>query len=239
MHPVLQQTAFGVVELRQYAMVPGARDTLIDLFEREFVEAQEARGMVPVGHYRDLDDPNSFVWFRGFAGMETRRDALDAFYTSPTWLAHRNEANATLIDSDNVLLLRPARPGSGFDVRGMTRPGGAQRENAAGSFVAVSVLMLDAPASSELIGAFEDAVLPALQAERIAYFVTEERPNDFPRLPVREGEHAFAVTGICPTRRDLDAWVRLVETRLPDAAGDSAKKLETLRLEPASRSLFR
>ncbi|WP_406513549.1 hypothetical protein [Streptomyces sp. NBC_00161] len=34
-----------IVELRQYTLHPGARDTLIALFEREFVAGQEAAGM--------------------------------------------------------------------------------------------------------------------------------------------------------------------------------------------------
>src|SRR5260370_36686938 len=113
---------FGVVELRRYALHPGGRDVLIPLFEREFIERQESCGMVPIGHYRDLDDPNSFVWFRGFADMETRRGALEAFYTSPAWMDHRDAANATMIDSDNVLLLRCARPATGFDPQSLTRP---------------------------------------------------------------------------------------------------------------------
>ena len=33
-----------IVELRQYTLHPGQRDTLIDLFDREFVESQEAPG---------------------------------------------------------------------------------------------------------------------------------------------------------------------------------------------------
>ena len=34
-----------IVELRQYRLWPGRRDVLIDLFDREFVESQEADGM--------------------------------------------------------------------------------------------------------------------------------------------------------------------------------------------------
>ncbi len=121
----------SVVELRRYALHPGGRDVLIPLFEREFIESQERCGMVPIGHYRDLDDPNSFVWFRGFADMETRRRALEAFYTSPSWMDHRDAANATMIDSDNVLLLRPARPESGFETDGLFRRAGGGREGIA------------------------------------------------------------------------------------------------------------
>jgi hypothetical protein len=36
---------YPVVELRQYTLRPGQRDVLIALFDREFVESQEAEGM--------------------------------------------------------------------------------------------------------------------------------------------------------------------------------------------------
>src|SRR5919197_645995 len=97
----------GVVELRRYALRPGARETLIELFDREFVETQEAVGMRILGQFRDLDDPDSFVWMRGFADMETRRPALESFYGGPVWRQHARAANATMLDSNNVVLLRP------------------------------------------------------------------------------------------------------------------------------------
>ena len=99
-----------VLELRQYTLRPGQRDVLVELFEREFVESQEALGMTLVGQFRDLDDPDRFVWLRGFADMTTRAQALHDFYGGAVWQAHREAANETMIDSDDVLLLRPARP---------------------------------------------------------------------------------------------------------------------------------
>ena len=88
-----------VFELRRYTLHPGTRDTLIELFDREFVETQEVLGMRVLGTFRDLDDPDQFVWLRGFASMATRAPALEAFYTGPVWHAHRAAANATMIDS--------------------------------------------------------------------------------------------------------------------------------------------
>jgi len=69
-----------------------------------------------IGQFRDLDNPDRFVWLRGFPDMATRGRALQAFYGGPVWKAHRDVANATMIDSDNVLLLRPARTISGFQL---------------------------------------------------------------------------------------------------------------------------
>ncbi|MCK9368342.1 MAG: NIPSNAP family protein [Metallibacterium scheffleri] len=71
--------AAGVLELRQYTLHPGRRETLIELFEREFVHTQEALGIALPGLFRDLDDDDRFVWLRGFPDMSTRAKALAAF----------------------------------------------------------------------------------------------------------------------------------------------------------------
>jgi len=233
-------SAYDLVELRRYAMRPGCRDTLIALFERAFIETQEAAGMVPVGHYRDLDDPDSYVWFRGFPQRAGRHDALEAFYTSPTWLEHRNDANATLLDSDNVLLLRAARAGSGFDLEGLVRP--AVTESAAESFVVVFLFMLDGPPGEGFVSAFEHDVVSVVRdhARRVAAFVTDEYANDYPRLPVREGEWAAVVLGIAADADALAACVGAFEDAgLRPELQRHVKSRETLRLAPASRSLFR
>ncbi|VVJ16665.1 Uncharacterised protein [Amycolatopsis camponoti] len=104
-----------VLELRRYTLHPGRRDELIALFEREFVEPQEASGAHLFGLFRTAASPDEFVWLRGFSSFAARADALSAFYTGPVWRRFRDEANATMVDSDNVLLLRPVR-------RGLTSP---------------------------------------------------------------------------------------------------------------------
>ena len=42
----------SLVELRRYTLHPGQRDTLIDLFDREFVESQETQGLLVLGQFR-------------------------------------------------------------------------------------------------------------------------------------------------------------------------------------------
>src|SRR5688572_7346005 len=116
------QTYSPIVELRQYTLHPGKRDNLIELFDREFVETQEAVGIQVIGQFRNLDDPDQFVWLRGFNDMEARAESLNAFYSGPVWKAHRDAANATMIDSDNVLLLRLAHSNSGFTLNGNRPP---------------------------------------------------------------------------------------------------------------------
>jgi hypothetical protein len=38
--------------------------------------------------------------------MTARHESLAAFYDGPVWAKHRDAANATMVDSDNVMLLR-------------------------------------------------------------------------------------------------------------------------------------
>jgi hypothetical protein len=173
-----------IVELRQYALHPGQRDVLIELFDRELVETQEAVGMKVIGQFRDLDDPDKFVWVRGFPDMDSRAQSLGAFYGGPVWKAHSVAANATMIDSDNVLLLRPARDGSAFALDG--------ERGSRGGFVLAVVMPLEAAPS------FED------DGSILGSFVTEESENTFPSLPVREGEPVFACFAGFADRDGLD-----------------------------------
>lgn len=173
----------AILELRQYTLKPGCRDELIELFEREFVASQEALGITLPGRFRDLDDPDRFIWLRGFNDMDARREALEAFYGGPVWSAHRAAANATMIDSDNVLLLRP------LDADNLEpRLGGK------GSGLLV-LSVLDAEAAPDIARRFETRALPALVlagADLLGRWVSELSENTYPRLPVREGETVFA-----------------------------------------------
>ncbi|MGW2583918.1 NIPSNAP family protein [Streptomyces virginiae] len=155
----------SIVELRQYTLHPGARETLIELFEREFVTGQRSVGITVGGRFRDLDDPNRFVWFRSFPDMASRRHSLEAFYSGPVWRQHRDAANATMIDSDDVLLLR----GPGFT----PEPGGRE-------VVATVCRPSDA-------AAFDSYAARHLGSGR-ALHRTEHAENDYPLLPVRTGE---------------------------------------------------
>jgi hypothetical protein len=54
------------------------------------------------------------------ADLVSRPQALAGFYGGATWLANRNAANATMIDSDDVLLLRHTPRSAGFVATGRT-----------------------------------------------------------------------------------------------------------------------
>jgi len=224
---------FGVVELRQYTLHPGRREELINLFDAEFVETQEASGMTVLGQFRDLDDPDRFVWLRAFADMDSRREALNQFYGGPVWRQHRDAANATMIDSDNVLLLRP---GQDIASSGMALPPRLEDE-ADDSRIVIGLHYFDAPVSEDWLSHFEQIQRPWLEdlrAQVLATLVSEYADNDFPALPVRSGEHVFACVLRFASEADHERCDRQLQASWH--IGSQPRRHELLRLAPTSRS---
>jgi hypothetical protein len=221
-------TDAAVIELRRYTLHPGQRDVLIELFEREFIEPQEALGMSVTGLFRDLDHPDTFTWLRGFADMDARRHALEAFYGGPVWARHRTAANATMIDSDDVLLLTnvsmpnvgaalaPDRPVCGFEI-----------------------------VTFHVDGDQSDTELAEL-AHRIGH-IEGYRPemylrslhavNTFPALPVRADANVVVAVLTTTTAYDAPptpgAWEQI------GSCLTSLTKTEAIRLEPTAHSQLR
>ena len=227
----------NIVELRQYTLHPGQRDVLIDLFERELIEPQEALGMTVMGQFRDLGNADRFVWLRGFQGRATRRSGLGAFYGGPVWRAHRGAANATMIDSDNVLLLRPAWPGSGLaSERRWRSPRGAMATP--GGVLSVQIVPLRQPATDEPLASARALAVELASAGTAdqGCYVTDPSPNDFPALPVRENEHLLVLAAMFADAHAFDPWAGRAAARFaPWVSGP----VETLRLVPTARSAIR
>ena len=174
-----------VVELRRYTLVSGRRDEMISIFERELMEAQEATGMSLLGTFRDLDQPDHFVWLRGFPDMSSRHDALTEFYSGPVWKEHGPSVRPTMVDTDDVLLLRPAAAGTGLAP--MPLP----------------------PRDAEPGGRVVVRVYPVELADRaprgeLASFVTEPAENTFPGLPVRADAAVYVTLDRSATPREYD-----------------------------------
>lgn len=244
---LLPEPCCPIVELRQYTLHPGKRDVLIDLFDREFVESQEALGMKVIGQFRDLDNSNRFVWLRGFRDMPSRAQALKDFYGGPVWKAHREAANATMIDSDNVLLLHPAMPTSGFSLGNRERPGPGSKETR-NELIVATIYYFDAPVDSGFVQFFDKTVKPAVTgsgATVLAYFVTEHSENTFPALPVREGENVFVWFARFNDAASYERHFAAL-TQFPRWRDEIAKELahrlkrepEILNLLPTTRSLL-
>lgn len=245
---LMNDIRYPVVELRQYTLHAGQRDVFINLFDRELVETQEAVGMAIVGQFRDLDDLDRFVWLRGFEDMPHRAQTLGRFYGGPVWKAHKDQANAAMVDSDNVLLLRPVAAHSGFPAPTTTRPPNDDTAPPP-SIVLATLYHRDRPIDEAFVDFFEHQVRPVLVetgAAPLACLQTEHAENTFPALPVRTGENVFVWFAQFPDLAHLSNHVhrlqrsdRWQDLTLPTLSAMLAGPPQQLRLAPTARSLLR
>jgi hypothetical protein len=233
-----------VFELRQYTLHPGQRDILVAVFDDNFVEGQEAAGIRIIGQYRDLGHPDRFVWLRSFPDMETRATSLTKLYTGPIWKAHGRVAAGTMVDADNVLLLKPLRPETVFPASTVELPPPGTRGPGKGVLVASIVYVeRNTPAdfadffAKELQSRWEQAGAPV-----IAQMVSEHSPNTYPNLPVRERENVFVWFSLFPDLASVEQQQRTLTQSMEwrRAIGTLSNwthhPIETLRLEPTARS---
>ncbi|GAA0941700.1 NIPSNAP family protein [Kribbella koreensis] len=235
-----------MVDLRQYTVYPGMRDELVRVFDEAFVEGQEAHGMHLVGQFRDLDDPERFVWIRGFPDLATRAAALNGFYYGPVWKERGAEANVTMKDSDNALLLKPLELGDGYPELGAARPPIGATEIPS-SVIAGAVYHRGSP-DDGFVEYFADQIAPVLTATGAALAATFETlvaENNFPALPLRD-EVVLAWFAVFPGdaaytehRRQLDSSRTWQNKILPEIICRSIAPPQQLRLRPTARSQFR
>lgn len=237
------EAAPPLLELRQYLLRRGRRDELIELFDREFVESQEACGIRVLGHFRDVDRINHFVWLRGFPDPSARAHSLSSFYCGPVWKRFRDAANPTMIDSDDVLQLR-----AHDDQRPLIVDIVGRRDDARERGVAV-VLVSHRP--SDRADEHDALVLPLFEQLAAASgltqrgtYETDPAPNGFPALPVRRANCLVWLA----TSSDDDALERVAEELVTIRSDLSATcrehrmdeiQLDARRLVPTARSTFR
>ena len=95
-----------IVEVRSYRITPGKRDEFIELFEQRSAPALQSHGMKVVGPMIDLENPNKFVFLRGFPTMEDLHQMKDEFYGGKLWKEELEEIAMPMIESYDVILCK-------------------------------------------------------------------------------------------------------------------------------------
>jgi hypothetical protein len=235
---------FSVIEFRRYAIKPGARDEFARYFETFFPEAFEQIGAIAFGQFRERRNADAFTWIRGFRSPEARGIANSAFYYGPPWKEHAATMNDRLVDSDNVLLLRPWAPDRGIPVLPAVDPVTEAGSTDGVRGVVVAQIFSVREGS---IDAFAKSMEPTFAAYRAAgmreagVLVTLDGRNTFPQHPVRTDGPYLVWLGIAENDGALESGFQpLAERSLPsNSAGLLRDKPELVILDPTSRSRLR
>jgi hypothetical protein len=236
-----------VIELRNYLLARGAAADFRRYFEEHFLVSQRDEGMQVLGQFEVVDEPDRFVWIRGFADMSARLRGLHAFYGGAIWGARRAEANAMMREHHDVHLLRPLT-----SLEALT--GGRSLEDRAGEpagalpphtgLIVVEFYRTDPARRDRLVEVFEQEVQPALleRGHRIlGRFVAEPTPNDYPRLPVIQDP---ALLVVMSAYRDREHYDGLHADRAGRGLDGEVRALlttdvVTMSLRPTARSVVR
>jgi hypothetical protein len=241
-HPEIFMTNDNeIIELRDYTLRPGLRDDLISLFEDNFIESQENAGMRIIATFRDLDRPDHFVWLRGFPSMAARGAALGAFYSGPVWATHRALANETMLDSDNVFMMRPLIPMKSSATR---PPVGSS--SIPDSVFRVEIYFPGAGREEDFAAYYASQIDPLWRAADgfpLARFVSDARANNFPQLPIRSDRVFVSLIGFADEaahERSVEAVNSAMRSHAWRKWNDNfVRPPATLKLQPTARALLR
>ncbi len=233
---------FQVIEFRRYIIKDGEREHFAEYFESYFPEAFQQMGAIAFGQFFERRNPVMFTWLRGFKNTDARAIINAGFYYGPLWREHSSTMNDLMVDSDNVLLLRPLSPERGIPMLPAVDP---VREAKGAQGVVIAQIFAVKPNSVDAFAQQAEATFAGYRsagAREAGVLVTLDTPNNFPQLPVRTDGPYLVWLGIVKDNKTL-------ETRFTPLAERSMQSLsvtgllraapELVILDPAHRSRLR
>jgi hypothetical protein len=231
---------FQVIEFRRYTIKPGGREQFAKYFESYFPEAFQQLGAIAFGDFLERKQTDHFTWLRGFHDMDGRATANSAFYYGPLWKEHKATLNNLIVDSDNVLLLRPIDPSRGVAVLPAVDP---VLEPAGAKGIVVAQIFAVKPGSVDGFAAEAEATFAKYRnagAREAGVLVTLDAPNNFPQLPVRTDGPYLVWLGILKDNAALDQLMPLMEASQSSTATSLLRGTpEIIVLDPGPRSRLR
>ena len=233
---------FQVIEFRRYTVKEGEREHFAQYFESYFPEAFQQMGAIAFGQFFERKNPIGFTWIRGFRNIDARAVVNAGFYYGPVWREHAFTMNSLMVDSENVLLLRPLTPERGITVLPSVDP--VNEARGAQGIVVAQIFAVKANSVDAFAQQAEStfAGYRAAGVREAGALVTLDVPNNFPQLPVRADGPYLVWLGIIKDNQEL-------ETRFNPLAERSLKSLsasnllraapELVILDPTRRSRLR
>lgn len=223
-----------VIELRSYPMKPLSRDSFIDNFEAHYLEEIERFGALVLGQFRVMDDPDCFVWLRGYSEISRREPSLRGFYAGEVWKRHGAISMRLFLRPLTVRLLRPL---AGTDLTAGATLGSTLSAFASGTcsvqtgvIVIDTLRVTDSGRRDELVEFLRNATLGNTDSELRGLLVAEERTDGWEEDVIRDVRELIMVTA----HREVEA----AEQHTVSLAGLIGRSGLELSGQPTSRRLL-
>jgi len=240
--PQARLSNFQVLEFRRYTIKEGEREHFAQYFDAYFPEALQQLGTIVAGDFFERKNSSGFTWIRGFHTLEDRAVVNAQFYAGSVWKEHKKTMNDLIVDSDNVMLLRPLSPERGIPILPSIDP--IVEANGVQGIVVAQIFAVKA----DSVEAFAKAAEPTFASYRAAgvreagVLVTLDVPNNYPQLPIRTDGPFLVWLGVLKDKQMLEnEFNPLAERSLQSlsATGLIRGASESVVLDPARRSRLR
>jgi hypothetical protein len=233
---------YPVVELRRYEMKAGGRERFARCFDGYFPEAFQQLGAIAFGQFLERKNATRFTWLRGFPSYDSRAEMNTDTYSGLVWKEHAKRMNDLIVDSENVLLLRPLAQGRGLPVLPAVDVGTDAQAGA--GVVVMQIFAAKTGIVEELARSLEEsfAAYRSTGVHEAATLVTYDVPNNYPRLPVRTDGPYLVWVGIAKDDSVVQARLAPLAERAAqsaNAAGLLRDAPELVLLDPTPRSRLR
>jgi len=94
------------LELREYRIKGGKREEWIKLMEEKIIPFQVSKGLVVIGSFIALDEPDLYVWIRRFESEEDAERLYKEVYESDYWKNQIKPEADTMLERENIRNLR-------------------------------------------------------------------------------------------------------------------------------------
>jgi hypothetical protein len=95
-------------ELRQYRIKDGKRDRWVKIMEEKIIPFQVSKGMVFVGSFVSMDEPDLYIWIRRFESEEEAERLYREVYESEFWKTEIKPYADEMLDRERMLVTRLA-----------------------------------------------------------------------------------------------------------------------------------
>ena len=169
-----------IIDLRNYTLKPNTRDKFIERCESLIFPEQKRLGATILGTFRDANNPNGIVWLRAMPDMAERKRILTTFYSKgEVWKANRKEVNSWIVDSDNVLLVKPVSD--------------LMRSSKDNSFVVMYTCLRQEPFNMAQELDDVSGAISNIGGHLLVKLETDPSKNNYPLHPIRTGEYGFVM----------------------------------------------
>lgn len=240
--PLARLSDFQVLEFRRYTIKEGEREHFAQYFDTYFPAALQQLGTIVAGDFFERKNTSGFTWIRGFHTLEDRAVVNAQFYAGSVWKEHKKTMNDLIVDSDNVMLLRPLSPERGIPILPAVDP--IVEANGVQGIVVAQIFAVKA----DSVEAFAKAAEPTFASYRAAgvqeagVLVTLDVPNNYPQLPIRTDGPFLVWLGVLKDKQMLEnEFNPLAKRSLQSlsATGLIRGTPESVVLDPTRRSRLR